>query len=159
MTMTQNLSTNFSWEEANITTHRSIDNTIPAEIMPVIRYTADCMERIRALLGTPISILSWYRSAELNVAVGGSKNSQHVSGSAVDFHSPKYGPPLLICQRINKFADMILFDQLIFEHTWVHVSFNAVPGGKARKQVLTLLKTGKYAMGLTDKLGNPISAI
>ena len=150
-------SAHFTWEEAVVTTHRNIDNILPEELKPVVKFTADKMEGVRSLLGVPISVLSWYRSPELNTAVGGSKTSQHMLGCAVDFHAPQYGSPKVICQKLNKFANMILFDQLILEHTWVHISFNAVPGGKARKEVLTLKQDKTYAIGLTDKLGNPVA--
>jgi hypothetical protein len=146
-------SAHFTWEEAKVTTHRTIENDIPIELVPAIKFTADKMEAIRALLSVSISILSWYRSPKLNTAVRGAKNSQHMEGTAVDFHAPQFGSPKLICQRMVKFSGLILFDQLILEHTWVHVSFNAIPGGKARKQVLTLKQDGSYAVGLTDKFG------
>jgi Peptidase M15 len=150
------LSPNFSWQEASITQVRGVDNSIPESLRANVRFTATKMEQIRALLSRPILINSWYRSAEVNTIVGGSKNSAHMSGCAVDFISPGFGSPYDICARIAKYADIIAFDQLIYEHSWVHVGFSVIPGAKARKQVLTLLSAGGYANGLTDKSGKKL---
>ena len=43
---------------------------------------------IRAILGKPIIINSWYRDEQHNARVGGEPNSQHLSGQAVDIKAP-----------------------------------------------------------------------
>lgn len=45
---------------------------------------ASILEFVRALYARPIQITSGYRSIELNAAVGGVKNSKHLTGSAAD---------------------------------------------------------------------------
>ena len=151
------LTENFSWDEACITQIRDVDNSIPIELVPAVKFTANRMEYVRALLGVSIIINSWYRSKEVNGRVGGSDNSQHMKGSAVDFIAPRFGTPLAICQKIVKYTDLINFDQLIQEYGWVHISFNPIPGTSGRKQVLTLLNGGKrYATGLTKRDGTPL---
>ena len=149
-------SIHFTWEEAVITTHREIQNILPESLKSAIISTADHLEIVRGILKVPIHILSWYRCPELNTAVGGTPNSQHMQGTAVDFHASEFGSPLLVCKRLARFAGSIIFDQLILEHTWVHISFSATPNGKARREVLTLLQDKTYAVGLTDKFGFPI---
>lgn len=151
------LSDNFSWDEASVTQHRDIDNSIPLEIIPAVKFTANRMEYVRALLNSPILINSWYRCPELNKIVGGAENSQHMQGCAVDFKAPRFGGPLDICQKIIKYADLINFDQLIYEYSWVHISFSPIPNTVGRKQVLTLLNSKKYAQGLTNKDGTALS--
>ena len=152
------LTQHFSWEEAEATIHRNIDNTIPESLWDTIINTAHGMERIRSLLMCPVIPSSWYRCLELNRAIGSDDTSQHIKGEAVDWTCPKYGTPIQICNQIIKFADHIKFDQLILEHRWVHTSFAA--DGNNRGQVLSLLKernpeTGRhYADGLTDQFGN-----
>lgn len=150
------LSENFSWEEACITQQRDIDNSLPLELVPAVKFTANRLEYVRTLLGRPIIINSWYRNPELNKRVGGSETSQHTKGCAVDFISPKFGTPLAICQKIIKYTDLINFDQLIYEHSWVHISFIPIPNTVGRKQVLTLLNSKKYAQGLTNKDGSKL---
>lgn len=147
-------SQHFSWAEASITNHRAFDNRVPIDLFPVIIKTAAHMESVKASLDfKPILISSWYRSRGVNIAVGSSMSSQHTTGEAVDFIAPKFGSPLAVCQRLEKYKETLKFDQLIYEHTWVHISFVANPDVKPRMQVLTLLNNKKYAVGITDKFG------
>lgn len=154
-----NISDHFTLEEAvfsQTASRRNIPNIPTQSIIDVMTKTAKSMERVRALFGIPLIISSWYRSSALNHAVGGTPNSQHMTGEAVDFIGPAYGTPADICKQLIKFPELISFDQLILEHTWVHVSFSAIPGVPNRKQVLSLLSSGHYASGLTDNQGVPI---
>jgi hypothetical protein len=149
-------STHFSWAEAQMTAHRNIDNTIPKELWPAVIYTAVGMESIRLILHkNPIVVTSWYRCPELNAAVGSKPTSQHIKGQAVDWICPSFGTPAQTALACREQADFIEFDQLIFEHGWIHTSFT-IPGIKPRNQVLTLLKGGTYAQGLTDLEGNAL---
>ncbi len=146
---------NFSWQEATVTNHRTIANTFEsAVVMDNVIKTAKKLEEVRAKLDNhPLSINSWYRSQELNKAVGGAKNSDHMSGSAIDFICPKFGTPLQICIELKEFAEELGFKQLILEHSWVHISFSHIPNVKPKLEVLSLLAGGGYAKGLTNKYG------
>ena len=84
-------------------------------------------EPLREYVECPIYISSFYRSPELNTAIGGSKNSQHCKGEAIDLDD-------VYSKVKNKvFFDYIKenldFDQLIWEFgddenpAWVHVSY------------------------------------
>lgn len=150
------LSPNFHFSEAIATMHREIDNTPPTSLLPNLVATSRNMERVRSILGNDtILVSSWYRCPELNVAVGGSKTSDHMQGTAVDFTCPKFGSPLQICKYLVEHPSLG-FKQLIYEHTWVHISWDAIPNANPKLEVLTLLNTGKYATGITDKFGNAI---
>lgn len=156
--MGTNLSEHFTLEEATaslIAASRGIDNTPSAEIVTSMKNTAAHMEKLRVMLRSPIDVSSWYRSPALNKAARGVRISQHCKGEAVDFLCPGYGTPLAICKFIatNKF--ILRFDQLILEHTWVHISFCSDPNATPRNEVLSLLASKKYAHGLTDPNGNP----
>lgn len=155
------LSHNFHGSEAFVTT-RTVNNDLPVKNKEKyeanIVATAGRLEHIRTILGNkPISIHSWYRSPALNTLVGGSKNSDHMTGSAVDFICPGFGNPLQICKELEKEKHGLPFKQLIFEHTWVHISFDfEIPYIAAKRQVLTLMSNSRYAIGITDKLGNKV---
>jgi len=112
------------------------------------------LQPLRDLLGESIMISSGYRSYHVNALVGGSENSAHRTGEAVDIEAPSLSTP--------QFAEFVLssgleFDQLILEFHdpsegpysgWVHVSYRR---GKNRRQVLTATKEGnrtKYLPGL-----------
>lgn len=108
-----------------------------------LHFTAAGMERVRALLNFPIKILSGYRSPAVNEAAGGSKNSQHMKGEAVDFVCPAFGTPLDVCRALEPNMKVLGIDQLIYEGGWVHASFTLKP----RYEVLTK-KSGAYVPGI-----------
>lgn len=131
--MTQ-LAAHFSLEELTFSSTANrlgIDNAPSLETIARLTIAAMGMEKIRALLGAPISIDSGYRCPALNKAVGGVPDSAHLQGYAVDFLCPGYGSPLMIARAIA--GSDITFDQCIQEGTWVHVSFDP----RARHQALT----------------------
>ena len=158
MTNPTQLSDNFIYTEAiesATATANRIDNTPPNDVLIVMIKTALYMEKVRALLKQPIHVNSWYRCTKLNIAVGSHSTSQHLKGEAVDFTSANYGTPLDICKTLVQYQDLIPFDQLILEHSWVHVSF-AILTAHPRGEVLSLLATGGYAKGLTDTQGRSL---
>lgn len=127
---------------------RDIDNTPPPEIIERLRANAEVMERVRFGLGdNPIHISSGYRCLALNRALGSKDTSAHVRGDATDFDCPDYGTPLEICRNLE--ASDVQFDQLIWEHTWTHIGWPR-EGEKPRRQVLTLMPGGRYAIGLVE---------
>lgn len=106
----------------------------PAEMNNLRNVLAPGLERIRSFLGVPVFITSGYRSKAVNEAVGGSVASQHLQGEAADFVAPEAGTTKSVALKIAQHQQEIKFDQLIWEGSWVHVSFTA---GKPRGQVLT----------------------
>lgn len=153
------LSNNFSLAEAVVSEkaeRAGFSNTPSSLIIETMYKTAIGMERIRAILDNkPLHVNSWFRCLRLNRLLGSKDSSQHITGEAVDFIAPLFGDPLKVCKQIILNADLVRFDQLILEHTWVHVSF-AISTGLPRKQVLSLLENGSYASGLTTKQGVPL---
>jgi len=89
-------------------------------ILTALMSTADMMQEIRELLGTPIDINSAYRCKLVNDAVGSKDTSQHRLGLACDFTSSKFGTPeeIMIFLHKNKF----LADQCFCEGSWIHIS-------------------------------------
>ncbi|MDP4175618.1 MAG: D-Ala-D-Ala carboxypeptidase family metallohydrolase [Bacteroidota bacterium] len=89
------------------------------------RLAEQVLEPIRKEITRPIYITSGYRTKEINSSVGGSPNSQHMKGQAVDTVCP--GVPLL--QYYNRIKRMValnelIVDQVIFEFgNWVHISY------------------------------------
>lgn len=99
------------------------------EIIDNINYTIERLDDIRRRYGSPIRINSGYRCPELNKAVGGKANSQHVKGQAADL---KYDKDLLLF-----IIQQCKYDQLIEETSkrskWIHISFNQ--NGERRQHI------------------------
>lgn len=135
-----NLSPHFTLAELTVSetaARRGMDNDPPPEVIERLKHTALGLEAVRIRLGTPIIVSSGYRSPELNVAVGGSKNSDHTRGDAADFICPGFGAPSTIVSVLKDSG--IQFDQLIEEFgRWVHISF----GPRMRGQVLRIDRNG-----------------
>jgi zinc D-Ala-D-Ala carboxypeptidase len=146
------LSTNFALAEiteSQTASRRGIDNVPDAVTQRNLKRLADTLEVVRTLLGNvPIRISSGYRSPALNKAVGGSKNSAHMKGLAVDFTAPRFGTVLQTAKAIA--SSDIEFDQIIYEYgAWVHLGL-AVDAMSARRQLLSIAKGTGYVDGLTQ---------
>ena len=99
-------------------------------------------EPLREAVNGPIKINSFYRSEELNKAIGGSSRSQHCQGRAIDIDDV-YGY-VSNSYMYYYIKDNLDFDQLIWEFgtdtepDWVHVSY--VDSDSNRKRCLLAYK-------------------
>lgn len=111
-----------------------------------IRYLADQMEKVRAVLRhCPIRITSAYRSHRINKAAGGVPTSAHRLALAADFTCPLFGNVTAVCHALA--ASDIRFDQLIWEYgRWIHIGFRR--SSKQRQQLLTKMDGRPYVAGL-----------
>jgi hypothetical protein len=137
------LSAHFSLEEATVSqtaARLGIDNTPPAPIIANMKEAALQMELVRMELNSnAIHVSSWFRCPALNKAVGSKPTSAHITGLAIDFTCPTFGPPERIVTRL--LASKLNFDQVIVEYDrWVHISFDG-----NRKQALVIDKDGTRA--------------
>lgn len=141
------LTQHFTLEEATTTSTGIPNQPATQEHSERILNTATNMEVVRAILGrNPIRINSWYRSPAVNKAVGGVSNSEHALGAAVDFTCPAHGTPFEVAQSLLANAHILNYNQLIYEQTWVHISFPP-DGVRGKREVLTM-KNGNYSKGL-----------
>jgi len=109
-------------------TRLNIKNNPNAEQMEnMITIAEEVFEPLRAYVGGPIKINSFFRSPELNKAIGGSTKSQHCHGQAIDLDDT-FGR----CTNAEMFEFIkkhLNFDQIIWEFgndknpDWVHVSY------------------------------------
>jgi hypothetical protein len=132
--MTTKLSENFTLEElffSQTAVRKGIPNTPnPQQIQNLQELCKNVLERMIGVIWQRFHINSGYRGAQLNTAIGGAKASKHLEGKAADIVCPTIGT-LPMFKAIVK-SD-IVFDQLIFEGTWVHISYDPV---KNRHEIL-----------------------
>ena len=105
-----------------------IDNT-PTEDhkQNMVKLAEEVFEPLRAYVGGPIKINSFYRSPKLNKAIGGSSKSQHCNGQAIDIDDT-FGR-MSNAGMYEFIKENLDFDQMIWEFgddsnpNWVHVSY------------------------------------
>jgi len=140
-----NISEHISLKEAlrsNTAKRLGIDNMPNNETLITMQITAQhVFEPLRNHFNEPIYISSFYRSPELNTAIGGSTKSQHCKGEAIDIDDVY--SKATNADFFNYIKEKLEFDQLIWEFgnneqpDWVHVSYNL---GKNRMRILKAVK-------------------
>jgi hypothetical protein len=113
---------------SNTATRRGIDNTPNDEQLDNMELIAsEVFEPVRVWVGGPIKINSFFRSPDLNTAIGGSSKSQHCKGQAMDIDDT-FGKATN-AEMYNFIKENLDFDQMIWEFgsddnpDWVHVSY------------------------------------
>jgi zinc D-Ala-D-Ala carboxypeptidase len=144
----RDISRHLSYGEAtqsNTAKARGIKNEPPHTVLLNMCHVAETVfEKARLHFGGPLFVSSFYRSPELNKAIGGSATSQHCKGEAMDIDGDVY--PTATNKQVFEFIkDHCDFDQLIVEGieggkiAWVHVS--SKKNGN-RKKILFMYKSG-----------------
>ena len=137
------LTTNFTLEEFTGTQHKDYlaDNIYFAmNNFSKLQYLAEFAQKIRNLLGVPMTITSGVRYPLLNIKVGGKETSQHCKVEAFDFIPAK----ITLQQAFDKIRKSDLsFGQLIIEKSgnkqWLHISVGT------KKQVMKY-ENGRYTI-------------
>ena len=120
------MTTNFTIEEltrSSFAIRNNIDNTPNEKQTENLRFVANNLEYIREKLGNyPILVTSGFRNKEVNKAVGGVRNSDHLEGLAVDIIIKNN-------KSIKDTAKQIIetqleFDQIIIYRNFIHLGFN-----------------------------------
>ena len=124
-------------------TRKGIDNTPGEYELQNMELIAEkVFEPLRKAVNGPIKINSFFRSEELNKAIGGSSKSQHCQGRAIDLDDV-YGY-MSNANMYNYIKNNLDFDQMIWEFgtdsnpDWVHVSY--VDADSNRKRCLKAYK-------------------
>lgn len=120
---------------SSVAVRQGIPNDPDADVIQNLRLLCvHILEPLRQRLGMPVFINSGYRSEALNLLVGGSGGSQHLTGEAADIEVDRLTPSA-VCQIIVDAG--LPFDQLIEEFgEWTHVSYSR----KHRRERLRAVK-------------------
>lgn len=133
------LSEHFTLGEMCKTSAKTQDGNIPSHVhIENLKRLCQWLEMLRIKRNEPIMINSGYRSPQVNKAVGGAPNSNHLTGCAVDIHVSGM-------EQLVRYAAILLdisderqenFDELLLERSpkgtyWVH--FAVRPSGNRRR--------------------------
>jgi hypothetical protein len=126
---------------------RGIKNNPNAEQMEnMVAIAEEVFEPLRMWVGGPIKINSFFRSPELNKAIGGSGKSQHCHGQAIDLDDT-FGRATN-AEMYEFIKENLDFDQMIWEFgdddnpDWVHVSYVS-PDQNRNRCLKAYKKSGK----------------
>ncbi|MDD3038599.1 D-Ala-D-Ala carboxypeptidase family metallohydrolase [Bacteroides sp.] len=122
---------------SNVAEVRRIDNKPNQQQIDSLTALVDnVLDPLRERFKRPIIINSGFRSKDLNGAVGGAYNSQHMKGEAADIYAGTKEGNRELFELIRKHLP---FDQLINENdfSWIHVSYRA-DGKNNRGEMLKL---------------------
>ena len=130
------------------------------QITNMVGVAVNVFEPLREYVGGPIKINSMFRSEALNRAIGGSEQSQHCEGRAIDLDDT-FGHKTN-AEMFNFIRENLSFDQLIAEFkdgknpAWVHVSYISEDENRGRCFIATK-KDGKtmylkYTKELFDEI-------
>lgn len=127
----ENISKHISYKEAtrSLTAIRLGLENKPNEyeLSNMIGVAENIFEPLRKWVNDPIKVNSFFRSIELNKAIGGSSRSQHCQGRAIDIDDT-YGHATN-AEMFNWIKENLNFDQMIWEFgddenpDWVHISW------------------------------------
>lgn len=127
----ENISKHISYKEAtkSLTAIRLGLENKPNEyeLSNMIGVAENIFEPLREWVNDPIKVNSFFRSVELNKAIGGSSRSQHCQGRAIDIDDT-YGHATN-AEMFNWIKENLNFDQMIWEFgddenpDWVHISW------------------------------------
>ena len=134
------LSKNFSLNELTATSTSASNEPLDNHKEKLLYLCQYLLQSIRDEFDR-VDINSGYRSGGLNLAIGGSKTSQHCKGEAADFRTPHAD----LWEVYLWILDNLSFGQCIYEKKgsakWIHISLPRLD--KPNQQAL-LYKDGRY---------------
>ncbi len=132
------LSKNFSLDELTVTSTSASNQPIGIHKEKLLYLCQYLLQPIRDEFGR-VDINSGYRSKGVNLAIGGSKTSQHCKGEAADIRTPDLWEVYLWI------LDNLSFGQCIYEEKgaakWIHIS---LPRMDKPNQQAMLFEDGTY---------------
>jgi hypothetical protein len=151
--MMPKISEHITYAEATVSNKAKqlgISNTPNEKELLAMKLLAEkVFEPLREWYGKPIQVTSFFRSAKINKAIGGSTTSQHSLGQSIDIDTVSDNKKLF-----DYIKDNLPFDQLIWEYgtdanpDWIHVSYTET---RNRKQVLRATRNGGKTVYLPYK--------
>ena len=111
-----------------INLHRYQEQITEKDVLNLKRLCENILQPLRNYFKEPINITSGYRSPQLNRAIGGAQQSDHLYGRAADIKCSN------LMQAFGWIKNNCEYKQLIFEKSghavWIHISFDVFDNRK-----------------------------
>lgn len=132
----EKISEHISYLEATATKAKFANVPSDKELEAMKLVALLCFEPMRKWYGKPLKVNSFYRSKEVNKAVKGASNSQHLYGEAIDLTTGSIEENVKLFEWAKS---NLTYDQIILENNgvWIHISYRS---GRNRQQVLRINK-------------------
>lgn len=101
-----------------VVTNTGLPNNLPDTFILNRDVLCRQLQKIRDYVGRPVVINSAFRSPAVNKAVGGVKNSRHLTCLAADIVCPSLPVLSFLCEVLNSTA---ILSKIIIEPSWLHV--------------------------------------
>lgn len=133
------LSEFYTWDQVSASqtaAANNINNTVPQfarqNAQMLAQLTLDMITFFLRVIDPTalLTIQSWYRSPDLNTAVGGSESSDHMDGAAADINYSGGNDQIL--RQI--YLAYIPFDQLIIYPNYIHISYDPTKTSSEQKR-------------------------
>jgi GH24 family phage-related lysozyme (muramidase) len=130
-----------NWKLGDVAKGRSGIPQDPKVVKNLQRVSTEVLDPIKEKYPNMIITNSW-RSKEVNDSIGGSKTSDHLTGSAVDIQFAGFDRKQTYEAAIEIQKTLPDYDQLILEYagdkTWIHISHRDPAQGGNRREVKTI---------------------
>lgn len=84
-----------------------------------------CLQQFRSWVKRPMTVVSWYRSAQENANIGGIKSSNHLTGTACDFRFSSRTDEKTFITYARKWAEICRLNGCVgeagfYDAGWIH---------------------------------------
>lgn len=142
-----NITASGRWQMSHVTaTATGLPNDLPAGLIPNVQATGRLLDSIWDMVGEIRRVTSWYRSPEVNKAVGGVSNSAHSKGLAADIDvglSPEMAMLGLWRNRFSINVDKVILYEPAPGKPEIHIQAPH-PNNQPRRQFLLKKSDGGY---------------
>jgi hypothetical protein len=134
-------------QRSTTATQQGINNTAPDHVKTQAAiFAQNVLDLLTIYFGQKLIINSWFRSQQLNTAVGGSATSDHLTGTAADIESPTGDNTDIITALVDwniPFDQMIIYDSLS-NPSRIHLSYDQSRLASDQRREVLLKAGGNY---------------
>ena len=122
--METKISKNFTLEELTRTSTGYFNAPNDTQTINLRIITAAVLQPLRSYLNEKVTITSGFRSAQVNIEVGGSNRSFHLQGMAADFKVKSFQKAVNFIQNYLEFTELGIYQTKEGEIRFLHVAYN-----------------------------------